>query len=91
MSKGKNQLNFTFRVVKNGRVVDRCQTHSKRRFYNRIGTLKWQNKPSFVYLRVSYGKNIDAFGKMVNFYNDGEYDNKNDLLSVLDIFSQERI
>lgn len=84
-----NKPNFTFRVIKNGKTIDRCQTHSKRRFNNRIRTINWQNRPLKVYLRVSYGVGEDVFGKMVNFYNDGEYETKNDLLSALSAFTEK--
>ena len=82
----KKKPNFTFRAIKNGTVVDRCQTHSIRRFYHRIRTIKWQTGIETVCLRVSYGKSLDIFGKMTNFYNDGDYKNKNDLLLALEAF-----
>jgi len=84
----KNKLNFTFRVIKNGKTVERYETHSKRRFYNKIRTINWGNGVEKVYLRVSYGKGIDNFGKMTNFYNDGEYENKDDLLWALSAFTE---
>ncbi len=85
----KNKPNFTFRVIKNGKTIDRCQTHSKRRFYNRIRTIKWESGVEKVYLRGSYGKSIDAFGKITNFYNDGEYKTKKDLLFALSAFTED--
>jgi len=91
MKSNKDKLNYTFRVVRNGKTMEKCQTHSKRRFSNKIRTINWQNKPSKVYLRVSYGKGEDVFGKIVNFYNDGWYDNKKDLLFALNTFSEEEI
>lgn len=91
MRTSKNKLNFTFRVVKNGKVKDRCQTHSKRRFYNRIRTINWQDGYPRAYLRVSYGKALSNLGKMENFYNDGWYDNEQDLLFALDAFSKEGV
>lgn len=89
MSKRKNKLNFTFRVVKDGNVVDRCQTHSKRRFYNRMRTINWQNNSFKVYLRVSYGKKIFSKGCLCSFYNDGWYDNKTDLWQAVNAFVEE--
>ncbi|OGK43433.1 hypothetical protein A2956_02495 [Candidatus Roizmanbacteria bacterium RIFCSPLOWO2_01_FULL_37_57] len=82
----KSKMNFTLRVIKNGRTADRCQTHSKRRFYNRIRSIKWGNGVVKVYLRVSYGKGVDVFGKTTSFYNEGGYDNKQDLIDALDAF-----
>ncbi|MEM4326304.1 MAG: hypothetical protein QXU40_03305, partial [Candidatus Pacearchaeota archaeon] len=83
----KNKPNFTFRVIKNGKTIQKCQTHSKRRFYDRIRTIKWQDGVDKVYLRVSYGRGIDNFGRVTNFYNDGEYENKKDLFFALSAFT----
>lgn len=85
----KDKPNFTFRVIKNGKTVDKCQTHSKRRFYNRIRSINWQDGVEKVYLRVSYGKGLDNFGKVTNFYNDGEYKNKKDLFFALSAFTED--
>ena len=85
----KNRSNFTFRVIKNGKTINRCQTHSKRRFYNRIRRIDWQNKPLDVYLRVSYGYGQDVFAKMVSFYNDGFYKTRKELLKALTAFSEK--
>lgn len=85
----KNKLNFTFRVMKNGKTIDRCQTHSKRRFYNRIRSIKWKDGVEKVYLRVSYGKALDNFGKVTNFYNSGEYENRKDLFFALSAFTED--
>lgn len=86
----KKRLNFTFRVTKNGNTIQRCQTHSRRRFANRIGTINWQNRPSSVYLRVSYGRNQCNLGCFCNFYNDGNYETKQDLLLALTAFTEAR-
>lgn len=88
MRKRKNRLNFTYRIVKNGKTIQRYQTHSKRRFYNRMRTINWKDKPSRVYLRVSYGKGLTNFGKKETFYNDGWYKNKQELLFALNAFTE---
>ena len=85
----KNKPNFTFRVIKNGRTIDRCQTHSRRRFYNRIRSINWRNGVEKVYLRVSYGKGLDAFGKITNFHNDGTYETEKDLFFALSAFAED--
>jgi len=85
----KNKLNYTFRVIKDGKTIDRCQTHSKRRFSNKLGTINWQNSPLKVYLRVSYGRRECNLGCVCNFYNDGEYKTKGDLLFALYAFAED--
>ncbi len=84
----KSQLNYTFRAIKDGKTIDRCQTHSKRRFMNRIGTINWQNNPLKVYLRVSYGKQECNLGCICNFYNDGGYETKRELLEAIAAFTE---
>lgn len=85
----KGQPNFTFRVIKNGKTIDECRTHSKRRFYGKIRTINWQNKPLKVYLRVYYGKHLSNFGKIERFWNDGYYDSRKDLMLALNAFMDE--
>jgi hypothetical protein len=88
MKKRRSKQNYTFRVLKNCQAIQRYQTHSKRRFYNQIGTINWQDCPLKVYLRVSYGRGEDAFGKTVAFYNDGTYETKEELLQALEAFTE---
>lgn len=82
----KAKLNFTFRVTKDGTTIQRCQTHSTRRFYDRIRRINWQNKPLKVYLRVNYGKAICNRGCVCSFYNNGDYEDRHDLLQALAAF-----
>ena len=89
MTTKKNKPNFTFRVIKNGKTIDRYETHSKRGFYRKIRTIKWKDGVEKVYLRVSYGRGIDNFGKVTNFYNDGEYKTRKDLLFAMSAFTED--
>ncbi len=84
-----SKLNFTFKIVKDGKTIDKCQTHSRRRFNNRIRTINWQDRPLKGYLRVSYGKRECNLGCVCNFYNDGEYETKEDLLFALSAFTED--
>lgn len=86
--KKKDKSNFTFRAIKDGKTIDRCQTHSKRRFFNKIRSINWQNSPLKVYLRISYGKQECSLGCVCNFYNDGEYETKHDLLEAFTAFTE---
>lgn len=81
-------MNYLFEVTKNGQLVQRLQTRSKRRFYNRIRTINWQDRPLRVYLRVNYGMAIGNKGKMENFYNDGYYETEEDFLTTLAAFTE---
>ena len=75
----ETRRNYFYKVEKNRGVIDKCQTHSLRRFRNRIGTINWNSlrkNREVVYLRVNYGKHLDNFGKNTSFYNDGVYQDK---------------
>lgn len=89
MRSNKIKPNFTFRVIKDGQLVQGVRTHSKRRFLNRIRMINWQNNPLKVYLRVSYGKKICSKGCLCSFYNDGWYDNKTDLWQAVSAFTED--
>lgn len=89
MVKRKDKLNFTLKVFKNGKVLDRCQTHSIRLFVSRLRTIKWKGGVSKVYLRVSYGEHEGVFGKMSTFINEGDYENKKGLWQSFRAFTEK--
>lgn len=79
-------MNYTLKIIENGQPI-RVQTHSLRRFTKHLRTINWQNRPS-VYLRVSYGKKEDCFGKISDFWNDGMYCNEKDFLLAFEAFKE---
>lgn len=81
-------MNFTYKLIKNESVIERYETHSKRKFYNKIRTINWNSPYQKVYLRVSYGKSMTNFGKIENFWNDGDYFNYKDLKLAFDAFTE---
>lgn len=81
--------NFTLRVLKNRQEIQRVQTHSIRLFLRGLRTIKWKCRGIKTYLRVSYGKQVDCFGKLSNFYNDGFYYSKEDLWLAFDAFTEK--
>jgi len=84
----KPRLNFTYKVIRNDKITAKCQTHSLRRFYHRIRTIKWQKGQS-VYLRVNYGKALNNRGEITTFHNDGDYQTKGELLGALAAFTEK--
>lgn len=80
MKSKKGSNNYLVKV--NG---NRYETTSIRRFLNHVRTIKW-GKDTLAYLRVSYGKDKDNYGKWQNFYNDGDYTNKKDFTQALNAF-----
>ena len=82
-------MNLTLKVYKNGKLVDRVRTHSKRQFTTHLRTINWQNSPLRVYIRVSYGKNKCIKGCLCTFYNDGWYEDEKELLKAVKAFMEE--
>lgn len=83
-------MNFTLKIKRNRQATRKCQTHSVRRFLNRLRTINWKDDQISVYLKIYYGRHKDNFGKIVPFYNDGEYENKKDLWKAFNAFYDER-
>lgn len=89
MNKRKNKLNFVLKVIRNGKEIERYESHSKRSFYNKIRMINWEKPYPSVYLRVSYGKLLASSGKYENFWNDGVYNNGADLLLAFNAFTEK--
>lgn len=87
--KTRTSLNLSYKVIKNGKVIDRYRTRSKRRFLYRARTINWKKKHLKVYLRVSYGKHLTNYGKLDNFWNDGEYRTKKEFWIALRAFLED--
>lgn len=82
-------MNFTLKIKENNKTIQRVQTHSLRRFYRHLRTINWQKHNLSVYLKVSYGKQKDVWGKMVTFYNDGDYETEQELLQAFRAFTEK--
>jgi hypothetical protein len=80
MKKTKFNQNYTFKVFRNGVVIQRCQTHSYRRFMSDLRTINWQLKPLKVHLRVYYGE---------GFFNEGDYEKSKDLWLAARAFTEK--
>jgi hypothetical protein len=52
--------------------------------------IKGQATPG-IYIKVIYGRHLDAFGKMVEFYNDGIYDTKQDIREAFAAFTEKSL
>ena len=51
----------------------------------KLASLNWEK----VYLKVSYGKELDVFDKLTEFYNDGYYTDKKELKKAFKAFTTE--
>lgn len=83
-----NKLNYTLKVFKKNKLVQRLETHSIRCFYNKVRTIKWHSGHSRVYLRVNYGNHLSGRNKIESFWNDGDYYNQKDLWQALEAFTE---
>jgi hypothetical protein len=68
------------------KIVRRQQTDKRRVFARILASLKKLALKEKWYIRVNYGKYKDNFGKLVDFYNDGEYTNKTELMKAYKAF-----
>lgn len=84
----KKAKNFTLKVLKNEKKVDKIRTHSLRLFTTHLRMINWKNNPT-VYLRVSYGKKLNHKNKLETFYNDGWYYDRQELLGAFKAFNDE--
>ncbi len=80
--------NYTLKIF-HGQKVERYRTKSLRRFLRHARTIKWEDKPTKVYLKVSYEKFPDHRGKLTTFFNDGIYTNEKDFNLALKAFLEE--
>lgn len=71
--------------VKYAKGVKRQESANKRRFLRYTRLINWEKAKS-AYLGVVYGKDKDYRGKMITFYNDGDYTNKKDFELALKAF-----
>lgn len=86
--RSKVSENYVLKVYKNGLVDRVVRTHSKRLFLTRLRSLKFLKAFPRVYLRVSYGKHEDVYGKIQYFYNDGDYESYKELIGAYDAFTE---
>ena len=80
--------NYYLKIKEKSQKTRMVRTHSLRKFTNNLRTINWQNNPS-VYLRVNYGKKLNQDNKLVTFFNDGWYYDKQELLEVFKAFNDE--
>lgn len=80
--KKTKKINFSFKVFKKDKTVQRYDSSSKRRFRNQIRLINWQDKDFGVYQKVNYGQ---------GFYNAGLYNRRLDFLFALDAFADSSI
>lgn len=81
---------YTLKLYKTNGNVEIVRTRKKKRFLKIIRTINSQNGIKKAYLKVSYGKKQCSSGCNCDFYNDGYYYNKEELMSVFTYFDGEK-
>ena len=81
-------MKFTIKIYKNGSITQKARTRKIRRFLKIIRSIKWEDSTIKAYIKVNYGRFLDCYGKRVNFFNDGDYDNKQDFWLAADAFME---
>jgi len=81
--------NYVLKVTEDDREIDIVRTHSITVFLRHLRTINWQKTMIRVYVKVSYGKQKDVHGKLVTFYNDGDYETKTELIEAFKAFTEQ--
>ena len=81
----KHQTKITLRIWRNDGKRKTYNTTKSKRFYSIVRAENIQN----AYLRVSYGKYKTNFGKVEEFYNDGDYETKSELIEAFKAFTEQ--
>jgi hypothetical protein len=81
--------NYSLRVIKKEKIVDSIRTHLLRVFLPHLRTVISDKEAWRAYLRVSYGKEKDSHGQWQTFYNDGWYENVEELQKAWEAFIEE--
>jgi len=89
MKQNKHNYNFTLNIKKNGKWVSHITTHKIGRILDRIRQEKTKLSDKMLYcLKVWYGKQVDNFGKLVDFENECICKTKKELLKTFRAFRE---
>lgn len=80
--------NYTLKIF-HGQKEERVETKSIVRFLRRVRLINWSESNLRVYIRVSYGKQKDNYGKLTTFYNNGDFTNRQDFELALNAFLEK--
>lgn len=92
MTKKLNKISYFYKITTGTKSITKCLTHSRRVFFKKIRTINWKevdSKGYVVYLRINYGKFLDNYGKMSNFYNDGDYQDEGSFCLAFNAFLED--
>lgn len=87
LSSRKLRLGLSLKLWKNDGVVSSYRFQKKSRLLAVAKATSWQKS----YLKVFYGKGITNTGKLEDIYNDGEYEELEELKLALSAFTEKSL
>jgi len=81
-------MKFYFKATDYGQRIKVSTSKNSRKLVNKLALVNFENGQIKVYLRLTYGIGKDTRGKMVQFYNDGWYDDRHLLMEALTAFRE---
>lgn len=82
--------NYSLKLYKKNGKIEIVRTRKKRRFLRIIRTINWQSMGlRKTYIKACYGKKMCNSRCLCDFYNDGYYNNKEELLQAFKYFDDE--
>ena len=82
---------YTLKLYKTDGKIETVRTGKKKRFLRILRTINWESGIKKGYIKVSYGKKICVDGCLCEFYNNGYYETKKELLEIFKYFDEEDV
>ncbi len=80
---------YLLKIYKTDGKIETVRTKKEKRFLKFIRTVNWQNSIKKAYIKVSYGKRMCANNCLCEFYNDGSYETKQELVEAFNYFDDK--
>ena len=80
-------MNYTIKIIEEGRTVSKARTRSKRRFLKILGLIKWQLGVTKAELTVMDSRDIEAYGHTVK--NEAVCESPEELMDVFGAFTED--
>lgn len=80
---------FKLKIYKTGKPVQRYSTHKIRRFLKIARLINFEEQGTKVHLRLVDCKQLNVWGKVKNFDNEGYYNNAEDFWFTFNAFTEK--
>lgn len=80
---------YTLKIYETSGKIETVRTKKRKRFFKFLRTINWQSGIKKSYIKVSYGKKVCIDGCLCEFWNDGYYNTKEELLEIIKYFDNE--